>query len=217
LGLPFVWGKTKLGDKGVTVCQVQQALIRKGFALDGVDGIFGEKTDYMIIKFQKANFLSVNAIADAATLKALGLNKIEKGEEDMLIIIGSKGPAVVAWQRALISAGFPGKMDLAKIKEDSPFGDATAAATMEFQAACGLPQTGKVDDATAAAMWGRAGDADIALLRKHLSEAMDIGQKASAELTALKTEFSGYKNNVASKKLDAKAALNALAATIEKL
>jgi peptidoglycan hydrolase-like protein with peptidoglycan-binding domain len=86
-------------------------------------------------------------------------------ESDMLLKTGSKGSEVEAWQRALKTLGYSiGAYGPKKDGVDGEFGAKTAGATKLFQKACGLVETGEVDDPTAAAMWGRARETEIAAL-----------------------------------------------------
>lgn len=86
-------------------------------------------------------------------------------ESDMVIKTGSKGLLVEAWQRALKTLGYGiGAYGPDKDGVDGEYGDKTAAATKLFQKACGLPETGEVDNPSAAAMWGRARETEIAAL-----------------------------------------------------
>lgn len=101
-------------------------------------------------------------------------------DTDMLIQMGDKSDLAAMFQRALISAGFKGDMDTALIGE---FGSRSAAATKLFQKTCGLPETGEVDNMTAAAMWERAREAEISALQERINEALPNLQAAQNVLT----------------------------------
>lgn len=61
-------------DACPTVRTVQQALERVGHDPGAVDGVFGGKTEYAVIRFQQRKGLSPDGVVDAATAEALGLN-----------------------------------------------------------------------------------------------------------------------------------------------
>ena len=64
----------KRGNTCDAVKNVQQALIDRGHDSGGVDGVFGGKTQYAVIKFQQRNTLAADGIVGPATAKALGLS-----------------------------------------------------------------------------------------------------------------------------------------------
>ena len=66
-------GLSKIGSRSEEVRAVQQALKEKGYYNYAVDGIFGTRTRYAVISFQKDNGLDPDGIAGEKTLKALGV------------------------------------------------------------------------------------------------------------------------------------------------
>lgn len=107
---------------------------------------------------------------------------IEESEADDVIKKGDKNQQVGAWQRALKLLGYDlGTYGTNKDGIDNEFGSKTETATKEFQKASGLPQTGIVDAATAAAMWdkllAKAGDSAKV---KELQAKIDAAKKALA-------------------------------------
>jgi hypothetical protein len=102
---------------------------------------------------------------------------INESEAEDVIKKGDKNQQVGAWQRALKSLGYDlGTYGTNKDGIDNEFGSKTETATKEFQKASGLPQTGIVDAATAAAMWSKllskAGDsAKVAELQAKINAA----------------------------------------------
>lgn len=92
----------------------------------------------------------------------------EDTEGDIMINSASPEELISAWQTALINAGYQGKMKLSLIGQ---WGSNTTAATKAFQKDVGLPQTGVVDGATAAAMWGIGGNAENEQLKTDLAKA----------------------------------------------
>jgi peptidoglycan hydrolase-like protein with peptidoglycan-binding domain len=124
------------GATGDAVRELQAALIRAGITVPGgVDGVFGPATEGALKTYQRRVGLSATGRADAATMNRLILHN------------GSRGEAVKAVQRALMRAGItvPGGAD-------GVFGPATEAALKTYQQRKGLPQTGRLDRATAAAL-----------------------------------------------------------------
>lgn len=66
-------GLSKIGSRSEEVRAVQQALKEKGYYNYTVDGIFGTRTRYAVISFQKDNGLDPDGIVGEKTLKALGV------------------------------------------------------------------------------------------------------------------------------------------------
>ena len=73
-GVPEASAVVKRGNLCVAVRDVQQALIDKGHDPGGVDGAFGGKTQYAVMKFQQRQKLASDGIVGPATAKALGLS-----------------------------------------------------------------------------------------------------------------------------------------------
>jgi peptidoglycan hydrolase-like protein with peptidoglycan-binding domain len=148
----------RLGSTGAGVRQVQQAIIATGMYLrGGADGIFGQATHSALVKYQQTNGIAATGVVDAATARLMGLGTSTSGGGSGLSGGGStaagyavydeRGARVRALQSALISAGVsvPGGAD-------GVFGSGTLGAVRAFQQARGLPTTGKVDQATGAAL-----------------------------------------------------------------
>ena len=74
----FAFESTTLynGSKGEDVRELQQALIDLGYLNGSADGIFGNKTENAVRKFQKSNKLTVDGLAGSATRAAI-LNKAQ--------------------------------------------------------------------------------------------------------------------------------------------
>ncbi|MFA5676315.1 MAG: peptidoglycan-binding domain-containing protein [Christensenellales bacterium] len=99
---------------------------------------------------------------------------IYESEVDIMINKSSSAAVIKAWQTALIDAGFQEGMD---VKLLGQWGSRTEAATKAFQKAHGVPQTGYVDGATAAAMFGKSGDAQLQSEIKALKGKIDAIKK----------------------------------------
>ena len=145
----------RFGQRGPAVVALQQALLRMGWTLrGGADGIFGTATQSALILAQKANGIPASGIVDEATARLLGLSgsaapaaPAPASTAAGFASYDERGARVVALQTALINAGIavPGGAD-------GVFGAGTAGAIMAFQRARGLNVSGKVDEATAAAL-----------------------------------------------------------------
>ena len=135
----------------------------------GADGIFGPSTQRVVILAQKANGIPASGAVDNATARLLGLTGTPAAAQETpaapaaaTTAVGypsydERGARVVALQTALINAGItvPGGAD-------GVFGAGTAGSIMAFQRAKGLKVSGKVDDATAAALGLSAAEAPAA-------------------------------------------------------
>lgn len=64
---------SKMGSSGEEVKSIQRRLKEWGYYSGSVDGIYGSSTKAAVIKFQKANNLTADGVAGAATLAAIGL------------------------------------------------------------------------------------------------------------------------------------------------
>jgi peptidoglycan hydrolase-like protein with peptidoglycan-binding domain len=149
-----------VGNMGSKVARLQQALLDAGIRFPGgADGNFGPATASALNQFQSRNGLPVTGRVDEATALALATptgapvnapaapvtataSRVTAG-----LAAGAVGGAVKALQESLIAAGIrvPGGAD-------GIFGPATANAVKAFQSSRGLPVTGRVDPATAAAL-----------------------------------------------------------------
>jgi peptidoglycan hydrolase-like protein with peptidoglycan-binding domain len=148
-----------LGERGPAVKQVQDALIAAGVpVIGGADGYFGQMTVAALRKFQTDQGLPVTGVVDEATAARLGL--IDSSARSTHVTaswtmdfsgldLGTVGPRVRSLQEALTAAGVPGVGGA-----DGVFGPMTAQAVSTFQQQRGLPVTGRVDAATAAALGG---------------------------------------------------------------
>jgi peptidoglycan hydrolase-like protein with peptidoglycan-binding domain len=146
----------KIGTRGDVVKEMQQRLLNAGFkVVGGADGIFGVLTANALSSFQHANGMTANAIVDAATATALEAVNAPAADESTSnaasplagLRFGSLGTDVEQLQRLLIERSIR-----VRGGADGVFGTATQSALKEFQASMGLPQSGKVDDATAGAL-----------------------------------------------------------------
>jgi peptidoglycan hydrolase-like protein with peptidoglycan-binding domain len=131
-----------VGARGDAVRSLQEALIARGVTIvGGADGHFGTKTLEALNAFRAQIGLPASDTVDTATAVALGLQSAATTG----LVRGSRGPAVVELQEALIAAGHTPKGGA-----DGVFGPGTEAALRAFQGAAALPVTGTVDEATAA-------------------------------------------------------------------
>lgn len=146
---PFVG--LKAGSLGSSVKGLQQMLIDAGVSVrGGADGIFGPATAGALKDFQRSQGLDASGVADAATVAALDNPQAPAApvaDEGGFAVYGEKGTRVLALQGALVNAGISVRGGV-----DGDFGGGTSAAVMEFQRQQGLSVTGKVSDATAAAL-----------------------------------------------------------------
>jgi uncharacterized protein (TIGR02594 family) len=70
----LIAGALAPGAEGRAVTALQSALASQGFDAGGIDGEFGPLTSAAVSSFQRARNLSVTGVADAATLRNLGLS-----------------------------------------------------------------------------------------------------------------------------------------------
>ncbi len=144
----------KVGARNDQVKRLQQILSAAGFTgVGSADGIFGIRTVNALSSFQNSKGLPATAIVDEATaaaLEAIGTGAPHNPVATNPLLglqYGATGVAVKQLQEALIAAGVT-----VRGGADSRFGNATMAALKQYQSARGLPQSGKVDDATASAL-----------------------------------------------------------------
>ncbi|MEO6653929.1 MAG: peptidoglycan-binding protein [Ilumatobacteraceae bacterium] len=147
----------KSGALGNTVKSLQQALIDAGVTVrGGADGIFGPATTNALKQFQTSQGIEASGTVDSATATALANPKKpvagDSGTSSTesaggFAAYGEKGARVLSLQGALVKAGVNVRGGV-----DGDFGGGTSAAVMDFQRANGLGVTGKIDEATAAAL-----------------------------------------------------------------
>ena len=65
------------GSSGSVVTKIQQRLSDWGYYFDGIDGIFGSRTETAVKYFQRKNDLTVDGIVGKNTLAAIGINESE--------------------------------------------------------------------------------------------------------------------------------------------
>lgn len=159
-----VEGLPKLGESSPDVARLQQAIVARGFTLQGgITGTFNTATRDALRNLQKVAGFKATGRLDARTAKFLGLTNvvIPTSKKDAstsqstpvvaasatMFKFGDRGDSVRQIQQAMMrdSIGLPGGVD-------GVFGEGTRAAVAEFQKRRGLPITGDVDQATMAAI-----------------------------------------------------------------
>jgi len=143
----------RLGDRGGSIPQLQQQLVRLGAAIR-VDGVFGPRTEAAVQTLQTFFGLVPDGIVGPQTSALIAelLRKADEAEDAPPSIVlpsetirrGDSGEQVRRWQSWLdrISAG--------SIAVDGDFGPATERSTRQFQAFFGLDVDGIVGPQTRA-------------------------------------------------------------------
>ena len=141
-------------SKGDAVKQLQQRLKELGYYSSSCDGNFGNVTVNALKAFEKKNGLTVDGIADEATLKKLNSSsaisskgttvssKDEDDADDETLKKGSKGTAVKQLQQRLKQLGYYSSTI------DGDYGNNTVKAVKAFQKKNNLSQTGTAEAAT---------------------------------------------------------------------
>ena len=90
----FAYESTTLynGSKGEDVRELQQALIDLGYLKGTADGIFGNKTEIAVRKFQKANKLSVDGLAGLTTRELI----LKKSQSKKVVSTTAPAPGTAA-------------------------------------------------------------------------------------------------------------------------
>lgn len=153
-------GMPKFGDKGPAVTALQKAIMRNGFTLrGGATGVFDKRTRSVLRTFQRIVGLKVTGVVDTATASVLKLSTDTAAPSpatpavtypftaETLPVRGNTGSPVLLVQKALASTGIAVQGGV-----DGMFGKGTTATIAAFQASKGLPSTGLLDPATAAAL-----------------------------------------------------------------
>lgn len=142
----------RYGSIGSDVKALQEALIAAGITLHGgADGVFGTATQAALKQYQGAKGIEQSGVVDDATANALASSGGGTASQATRAFVGLQagalGNTVKQLQQAIIDAGVQ-----VRGGADGIFGPATAAALKQFQTSQGLPATGSVDQATAAAL-----------------------------------------------------------------
>jgi peptidoglycan hydrolase-like protein with peptidoglycan-binding domain len=133
-----------------TIRRVQQTLNARGYEAGPVNGTLGESTQRALRAFQKAENLQVTGNLNPRTLKALGIEDAGASTGGTRAGAASTG-TIRDVQLKLAERGYrPGPAD-------GVLGRATRAALTQFQRQENLPQTGRADSATLAALGVKAG------------------------------------------------------------
>ena len=150
-------GTLTKGSKGDAVKQLQQRLKELGYYSASCDGNYGNQTVDAVKAFEKKNGLTVDGVADSATLKkinsssaisAKGTTVTSKEENnttattDETLKKGSKGSEVKQLQQRLKQLGYYTST------VDGDYGSNTVTAVKAFQKKNGLTQTGTADATT---------------------------------------------------------------------
>ncbi len=137
------------GSTGGDVRRLQRVLVMmKSFGPEGIDGIFGTKTEAAVRDFQKGASITVDGIVGPDTWNALPADP-----DTPELAKGATGTEVSAMQQALhIHSGGNPPGDPGPI--DGIFGDLTDAAVKSYQSAVGVAVDGIVGDQT---WWAAAG------------------------------------------------------------
>ena len=132
----------RIGDRGAAVAQWQRDLnrARPGNPIE-TDGVFGPRTKRATQIFQRQSKLTADGVVGPATRAALKRWKPVRVHRSSsptatrstkTLRLGSRGKAVVAWQRDL------NQVRRAKLTADGVFGPLTHRATVEFQRSAGI-------------------------------------------------------------------------------
>ncbi|MEG1894168.1 MAG: peptidoglycan-binding protein [Clostridia bacterium] len=128
------------GDTGSDVKLLQTALLRAGYDVEQINGVFGSQTERAVKQFQRALGLKEDGIVGSSTWGFLE-PFLEEPDPDILRR-GSRGESVEILQNALKNAGYdPGSLD-------GLFGTKTQSALKAFQKTKNLPETGIADTNT---------------------------------------------------------------------
>jgi peptidoglycan hydrolase-like protein with peptidoglycan-binding domain len=141
----------KYGSLGADVQALQQALISAGIRVrGGADGVFGLGTQTALKTYQATKGLEQSGRVDDPTANALASvgGATASATSPLLgLKYGALGNTVKQLQQALIDAGIT-----VRGGADGIFGPATINAVKAFQTSQGIEATGKVGDATVAAL-----------------------------------------------------------------
>ncbi|GLB28817.1 hypothetical protein LAD12857_07400 [Lacrimispora amygdalina] len=136
----------QLGSTGDAVIELQKKLILLGYSCgeNGADGIFGDDTYRAVRQFQQNNGLSVDGKVGSNTWAKLDTAPHNDQTETPLLVLGSKGTAVIKLQKRLLELDY----DCGVTGADGSFGHATENAVIKFQKNNGLTPDGKVGTKT---------------------------------------------------------------------
>ena len=133
------WPTVRRGTSGTDVYAIQHLLSHRGYTTTA-DGIFGPNTEARVAEFQAGVGLTASGVVDATTWERLVVS----------VATGSRGQSVDAAQRLLNATGY-------KLVVDGIFGQASDAATRDFQRQNGLTVTGTVASSTWRTLTGGGG------------------------------------------------------------
>jgi len=133
-------GVLKKGDRGDSVKELQNWLIKAGFYTGTVTGYYGDVTQTAVKNFQQAAGLTADGIFGPATKTKL------TSVNSNILVVGSKGEEVKKVQQRLQTLGY------SKVQVDGIYGKITEEAVKAFQISKNLPVTGTVNFHTSVAL-----------------------------------------------------------------
>ena len=139
-----------IGSTGWRVRNMQERLRDLGYLADDADGIFGERTEAAVELFQQENGLTVNGVANEATLKRLYSSNAAECSSYIELRRGDSGYRVRALNERL--------KELYYLEGDagSYYSSATAEAVRRFQAEIGLRQSGRASASLQSKLFSRS-------------------------------------------------------------
>ncbi len=92
-------GNLSYGSKGADVKKLQKTLNNKGYDIS-VDGTYGASTRAAVKEYQRRTGLSVNGVADSATLSSLGVSLTERPQYTKSAALQSAENKLTEWENS---------------------------------------------------------------------------------------------------------------------
>lgn len=139
-----------IGVSSPSVAEVQKTLNKNGYDSGTADGIFGSKTLFAVLNFQRDAGIKADGIVGPQTRQALEIKasaiETKPVKNDNTLRLGSRGDAVKELQNSLNNKGYWSG------QADGIFGQLTHQAVVKFQKSSGLQADGIVGTQTKKAL-----------------------------------------------------------------